>query len=219
MVSALIPATIRKIITLFIYREGGFVIMNNFRSLTIVVFILWVFLFLCTGIPIVKSEGSIGDRVIKVEGIKDLFQTGDFYIGGQPNLETLRLLKTQGVTLVVNLRTEAENKEFAVAAFTEETIIKELGLTYSAVPIGDKESYSPKTVGKIAETLKNNSGKTLIHCATGVRATNLWMAYLVRHRGQTLNDAVLVGKQMKFTFPVEDFLGSKVSFTTESTLK
>ncbi len=62
------------------------------------------------------NEASI-DSVYKVEGKKDLFRSTNFYLGGQPNLETLQWLKAQGVTTIVNLRSEKENKEFADMAF------------------------------------------------------------------------------------------------------
>ncbi len=159
------------------------------------------------------------DRVTKIEAIKDMFQTGDFFIGGQPSLETLRWLKSQGVTLVVNLRMESENREFATASYNEENLAKEMGLTYSPIPVGDKDSYSPKTLDRLAQAIKANNGKTLIHCATGVRATHLWMAYLVHYRACRLNDAVAVGKQMKFTLPLEDFLGARISMTLDEAAK
>ncbi len=162
---------------------------------------------------------ATGDTVVKIANIKDLFQTGDVFIGGQPNLETLRWLKAQGVALVVNLRSEAENKEFASTSFTEESLVKEMGMTYLPLPVGEKDSYTPRTVDRLAEALSANSGKVLVHCASGVRATHLWMAYLVRHRSRSLNEVAAVGKQMKFTFPVEDFLGVKVSFSAENAAK
>jgi uncharacterized protein (TIGR01244 family) len=166
-----------------------------------------------------KPAEAALDRVVKVEAIKDLFQTGDFYIGGQPNLETLRWLRSQGMTLVINLRTENENKEFAAASFNEENMVKELGIAYCPIPVGEKDSYSPKTLDRFAQAIKANSGKALVHCASGGRATQLWMAYLVRYRAYALNDAVVIGKQMKFTLPVEDFLGARVSLTVEDTKK
>jgi uncharacterized protein (TIGR01244 family) len=156
---------------------------------------------------------------VKVEGFKDLFRTGDFFIAGQPTLEELRWLQSAGVTLVVNMRSEAENKEFTATAFSEEKVVKELGLAYALLPVGEKESFSPKTVDSFAALLSGTRGKVLLHCASAGRATNLWMAYLVRHRGFEINDAALVGRQMKFTLPFEDFLGSRILMRLEETEK
>jgi len=76
-----------------------------------------------------------------------------FYFGGQPTLETLRWLKPEGVTLVVNLRSEKENEDFAEAAFNEENLVKELGMDYVCIPLGDKASYCPHAVDIFAQTI------------------------------------------------------------------
>jgi uncharacterized protein (TIGR01244 family) len=146
----------------------------------------------------------------KVEGFANLFQTGDFFIAGQPTLEELRWFKSAGVTLVINIRSEAESKDFTATAFNEENIVKELGLAYALLPIREKESFSPRTVDSFAALLSANKGRVVLHCASAGRATNLWMAYLVRHRGFDVDDAALVGRQIKFTLPFEDFLGGRI---------
>jgi uncharacterized protein (TIGR01244 family) len=151
--------------------------------------------------------------VSKVEGVKDLFRTGDVYIGGQPTLETMRLLKSKGVALVVNVRSESENRDFAATGFLEEALVKELGLTYLSMPLGEKDSYTPRAVDRFAEAVQGARGGVFLHCTSGVRATNLWMAYLVRAKGSSLDAAVAVGRQMKFTLPLEDLLGARISMT------
>ena len=163
------------------------------------------------------AEDSALRTAVKVEGFKDLFHTGEFFIAGQPTLEELRWLRAAGVTLVVNIRSEAENKEFAATAFSEESLVKEMGLAYASLPVGGKESFSPRTVDGFAALLSGNKGQVLLHCASAGRATHLWMAYLVRHRGFEVNEAALVGRQMKFTLPFEDFLGGRIRMELEET--
>ncbi|MGB9006467.1 MAG: sulfur transferase domain-containing protein [Candidatus Aminicenantales bacterium] len=157
--------------------------------------------------------------VAKVEGFTNLFQAANIFIAGQPTLEELRWLKAAGVTLVVNIRSEAENKEFAATAFNEENMVKELGLAYASLPVGEKETFSPKTVDGFATLLAGKAGKVLLHCASAGRATHLWMAYLVRHCGFDVNEAALVGRQMKFNLPFEDFLGGRILMRLEETEK
>jgi len=165
-----------------------------------------------------KTAGETDlDQAVKVEDFKDVFQTGKFFIAGQPDMKIMQWMKSNGVTLVVNLRTEQENQEIASKGFAEANVIKELGMTYFLLPIGSKESYGPQSVDKLAEALKSADGKVLIHCASAGRATYLWMAYLVRYQGKTINQAADVGRMMKFTLPVEDFLGTKIYLTLEKT--
>jgi protein tyrosine phosphatase (PTP) superfamily phosphohydrolase (DUF442 family) len=153
------------------------------------------------------------DSVYKVEGKKDCFRSTNFYFGGQPTLETLRWLKSEGVTLVVNLRSEKENKDFAETAFNEENLVRELGMAYASIPLGDKASYRPQAVDSLALELKTHTGKAFIHCLSGGRASYMWVAYLVRHRGYSLDDAVAIAKRIKYPTTLEDLLGAKISLS------
>jgi len=171
--------------------------------------------FVLSPLAALAIEGSLNeapiDSVYKVEGKKDLYRSTNFYFGGQPNLETMRWLKSEGVTMVVNLRSEKENKDFAETAFNEENMARELGMAYVSVPLGERPSYRPQAVDTFALVLKAHTGKAFVHCLSGGRATYMWMAYLVRHRGYSLNDAVIIGKRMKYQTQLEDLLGSKIS--------
>jgi len=165
--------------------------------------------------PTAGRAGSLNEAVIdsvfKVEGKKDLFRSTSFYFGGQPTLETLQWLKGEGVTTVINLRSEKETKDFAETAFNEENVVKQLGMDYVSLPLGDKGTYRPHTVDTFALVLGARSGKAFIHCLSGGRVTYLWMAYLVRHRGYSLDDAAAIGRRMKYPTQLEELLGAKVS--------
>jgi protein tyrosine phosphatase (PTP) superfamily phosphohydrolase (DUF442 family) len=150
------------------------------------------------------------DSVYKVEGKKDIFRSTNFYFGGQSTLETLRWLKSEGVTLVVNLRSARENREFAETAFNEENLVHELGMGYASIPLGDRASYRPEAVDTFAVVLAGHSGKAFIHCLSGGRASYMWAAYLVRHRGYSLDDAVTIAKRIKYPTTLEDLLGESI---------
>jgi protein tyrosine phosphatase (PTP) superfamily phosphohydrolase (DUF442 family) len=173
----------------------------------------------CVIAPVVAMafEGPLSaapiDSVYKVEGKKDLFRSTNFYFGGQPTLETLRWLKSEGVTLVVNLRAAKENKDFAETAFSEENLVRELGMDYVSIPLGEKPSYRPQAVDTFAIVLKSHTGKAFIHCLSAGRVSYIWVAYLVRHRGYSLDDALTIGKRIKYPTTLEDLLGAKISAT------
>ncbi len=158
---------------------------------------------------VVLAGSCLGAQTLpvqKVEGLKDVFQHGKVLVAGQPSLEMLRTFKSQGVGLVVNLRDEKEVKDHATTGFQMEATVKELGMAYLWLPLGDKASYTPAVVEKLGQAMKGQTGKVLIHCASGGRATVLYMAHLVR-AGMPVEEALALGKQMKFTFPLEDLLG------------
>jgi uncharacterized protein (TIGR01244 family) len=153
------------------------------------------------------------DSVFKVDGKKDLFRSTNFYFGGQPTLEALRWLKSEGVTTVVNLRSDKENKEFTETAFNEKNIVEELGMSYVSIPMGERTSYRPQTVDTFALVLAAHTGKAFIHCMSGGRVTYLWIAYLVRHRGYSLDEAVTVGKRIKYPTYLDDLLGARITLS------
>ena len=168
-------------------------------------------------VAVLAFEGPLSaapiDSVYKVEGKKDLFRSTNFYFGGQPTLEILRWLKSEGVTLVVNLRSGKENKDFAETAFNEENVARELGMTYVSIPLGEKPSYRPQAVDTFALVLNAHEGKAFIHCLSAGRVSYMWVAYLVRHRGYPLDDALAIGKRMKYPTTLEDLLGAKISLS------
>ena len=135
-----------------------------------------------------------------VEVIKDfnyLYRYQNSYLGGQPTLETLKWLRSQGVNKIVNLRTENENNEFTSIAYHEETNAKELGFEYHCIPINGTKDYTPEKLDDFL-SLMNTNEKILIHCRTGVRVTHFFMAYLIKDKEYTINEAVEIGKDLRF---------------------
>ncbi len=144
-----------------------------------------------------------------IEGRKDLFQAGDFFFAGQPDEETFRWLASQGVTLVINLRTEKEITQHTEKHFNEDSLMQVMDMAYAAIPLGGDAGYPPAAVDRLAGLLKKHEGKTLIHCAGAGRVGHLWMAYLVKYRDYSIDDAIAIGKKIKFRFPLEELLDTR----------
>jgi len=139
----------------------------------------------------------------------------DMFVAGQPTEKALRDMKAQGVTTVVNLRTPVEMTRSV--KFDEPALVAQLGMKYVYLPVrGDTAyPYSPETVTKFAQAVRESKGKVLLHCTVGWRASHLWAAYLIEQRGVPLEDALanagainLGGRdpRMPGRQPVEDFL-------------
>lgn len=167
----------------------------------------------CLALPALLAAQTPPEAVTRLEGFKDVFRQGPVFVSGQPSLELLRALKGEGVTLVVNLRSEKEVREHAATGFQEEALVRELGMAYIAIPLGEKGTYAPAAVERLEQARRARPGKVLIHCASGGRATLLHMAYQVRVAGLSLDEAAAAGRQMAFTFPLEDLLGTRVAFS------
>ena len=143
----------------------------------------------------------------------------DLYIAGQPTEQGLRELKEQGVTTVVNLRTPEEMQRIK---FDEPALATSLGMKYIAIPMRGNAQfpYSPEAVTRFADALRSANGKVLLHCTVAWRASNLWMAYLIKERGVSVDSALASARAINLmddhrqgpgTMPVEDFLGRRIS--------
>jgi len=142
----------------------------------------------------------------------------DVFLAGQPTEKGLREARDRGVKVVVNLRTPEELKNIG---FDEPAVVSQLGMKYVYLPVrgNDQYPYSPETVAKFADALKNADGKVLLHCTIAWRASHLWAAYLIKMRGVPVETALANARainlmddhHMSAGMPVEDFLGAKLS--------
>ncbi|MFM9958908.1 MAG: rhodanese-like domain-containing protein [Phycisphaerales bacterium] len=107
---------------------------------------------------------------------------GEITLSGQPTESVLRELAGRGVKLIVNCRTP---NEMASVGFPMKSAAEGLGMKYVEIPLGGSEGYDPADVAALDETIKANAGTAHmhLHCASGGRAANLWMAYLIEKRG------------------------------------
>jgi len=161
--------------------------------------------------PVVEIDRThLPEAVTGVDGMeKGLFRDGRVYVGGQPTEKSLASLAGLGVKTVVNLRTPREMADRAQIPFDEAAEAARLGMEYVTIPIGGAEyPYAPQTVEQFAQVLERNPGPVLLHCRSGVRASYLWTAYLVRYGGLGLDAALARGKAMGISpDPLEQLLG------------
>ena len=118
--------------------------------------ILFIFSFLV--VSNLNAQDSI-DKTDTVEVIKDfnnLYRYQNFYLSGQPTLESLRWFKSQGVTKIINLRSEIENKEYSESAYNEEANARELGFEYHAIPVDGTKDYTPEKLEVFLSLINKN---------------------------------------------------------------
>lgn len=133
---------------------------------------------------------EIGD-----EPVIPVYADGDVFIGGQPSEAQLRELADRGVTLLINCRTAGEA---ASVPFSQSSLAKSLGMRFIEIPLGGDEGFAPEDVAALKAALEEareegrtsqGGGKVLLYCASGGRATTLWIAHLVVNGGLTLEAA------------------------------
>ncbi len=157
-------------------------------------------------------------RIENPEGVRsnNLFRAGPVYIAGQPDEQAFeRFVRENGVTVVVNLRTQREMDNPEHVPFDQPALLDRLGVEYVHIPLGgDDNPYTPAAVDTFAEALARHEGAALLHCAVAWRASHMWAAYLARHRGFSVSEAHRHGAAMLVDdTPFEMLLG--VQFVSE----
>lgn len=139
---------------------------------------------------------------------------GAMHIAGQPSESAFREFAANGVTTVINLRTQPEMDNRNQVPFDEAELLKELNVNYVHIPLGGPDTpYTPAAIDQFAKAVEEADGDILFHCTVAWRASHLWAAYLVKHKGYTLEDAIahadainLNGYKQPGKQPIELFL-------------
>ncbi len=148
-------------------------------------------------------------------------RAGPIYITGQPSEAAMRRMISEGVTVVINLRTPKEMDDRQQVPYDEAALLKELGVEYVHIPIGgDKFPASPAAVDRFAQALAAHQGKALLHCTVAWRASHLWAAYLIRHKGVEANKALADARFIVPGRPLfADFLDADIRLVPRNTGK
>jgi uncharacterized protein (TIGR01244 family) len=139
---------------------------------------------------------------------------GPLYVAGQPSEAALREMAAQGVNTVINLRTQREMDNRQQVPYDEAALAKELGLTYVHIPLGGPDTpYTPEAVETFARAFEGANSKVLLHCTVAWRASHMWAAYLVKHKGYTPEEAkrhgaaINLGGYSQGGSPIDGLLG------------
>lgn len=116
------------------------------------------------------------------------------YTAGQPSAQQLRQAAANGVTTVIDLRRPDEQRGYDEAAEAEQ-----LGLRYVRLPIGGAADITEANARTLDRILKQDSGKTLLHCASGNRVGALLALARARVDGASTGQALQLGRDAGLT--------------------
>ena len=162
----------------------------------------------------ILSQDSVSFPVkLDNNGFQDVFtQVDNIYISGQPTYEAFIKLKSEGVTTVINLRTQQEMDNREYVSFDEKALLDSLGMEYVHIPLGGPDTpYNNEALLKFADALDNSEGKVLLHCTVGRRASYMFAAYLIQFKSFSPNKAIEYAKAVNYgQWPLEGLLGKKM---------
>ncbi|MEG2981752.1 MAG: sulfur transferase domain-containing protein, partial [Stenotrophomonas sp.] len=99
-----------------------------------------------------------------------------------------------GVTTVIDLRKPDEDRGYDEAALAEQ-----LGLRYVRLPIAGAGDITVANARTLDRMLKQDGGKTLLHCASSNRAGALLSLIEARINGASVDDALKFGRDAGMT--------------------
>jgi protein tyrosine phosphatase (PTP) superfamily phosphohydrolase (DUF442 family) len=141
-----------------------------------------------------------GTRPGDVEGpftwgaVSNVTHVGRLWFAGQPDAETLRKAKENGLRVVLNLRDPAESE------WDERSAVEGLGMVYYNVPVQTTGPFTRESFSRIDALLEDHEeDQILIHCSSSNRAGGWYATYLVEKRGVSVDEALAIGRETGIT--------------------
>ncbi len=117
--------------------------------------------------------------------IRNFLRINDqFCTGGQPRLEHLEKLKSEGVKAIINLRQPSEHR-----AEEEENKARELGLRYFNIPVVYRDPKDEQVAAFLKITDDPENRPAFIHCTAAIRVGAFWLIRRVVRDGWTFSEA------------------------------
>lgn len=173
--------------------------------------VLGLLLFGIVSTSVARADNHAEAADIAAEFAGTFAREGNIIVSGQPTRAGLASAKSMGVSTIVNLRTPEEMEGEPDAA----DLAASLGMNHVSIPSGGTgHPYSPEAVDRFARAVENAEGNVLLHCRSGTRATHLWVAWLVKHRGVPFDEALARGRDIQFgSMPIEGYLEGEVDYS------
>ena len=114
---------------------------------------------------------------------KNAHVVGSIYLSGQFTPGDLTAIQAAGIKRVISLRNASELN------WNEKQVVEELDLEFQSVPFAQPDTLNDEVFDQICILLKDDSGKTLLHCGSASRVGGVWIAHRALNDGIPLEQA------------------------------
>lgn len=158
-----------------------------------------LFLLLATGfLPLAPALAETAPQVAASDLAAHLpnlmTPSASLLTSGQPDASAWALLKQQGVTTVVSLRSDQE-----MEGSDEPAQVAAHGMKYVHIPVAGAPAVTLTNAARLHDVLAQAQGKVLVHCASGNRAGALLAIDAAQSRHLGVEDAITYGKSAGLT--------------------
>jgi len=135
---------------------------------------------------------------------------GDIYFAAQPGAEDFAEFKELGVTTVIDLRDEGENRGLDEAA-----VLSDLKIEYHNPGFKSAPTLTDPIFRRVRDLMANKDNQPLlVHCASANRVGAVWLAHRVLDHGvpydKALEEAKAIGmKPEAYEARVKEYIDSK----------
>jgi protein tyrosine phosphatase (PTP) superfamily phosphohydrolase (DUF442 family) len=144
------------------------------KSLGLLIIIIMFSMYSCSFPRKNNTNSSNLSNIVKSHDTKVF---GNLFLSGQPDIDSIKKLKKNGIDIIINLR---EPKELN---FNEAHIAKTNGLEYHNIPVFTGGNVNQSAIEQIAKIINDNfNKKILIHCRSGRRVSGFFAIFLNKHR-------------------------------------
>ncbi len=118
-------------------------------------------------------ESAAQVEVSELGGTRNVHRVGKLFLAGQFGPNDVEIIKTAGVEMVISLRSPGE------IFWDEKLTVEQSGLKFESFGFVGADALTDEIFAQVRQRLKNNQGKTLLHCGGADRVGAVWLAHRV----------------------------------------
>jgi uncharacterized protein (TIGR01244 family) len=136
------------------------------------------------------SDSAAKDGVTEFQMKNTAMPYENLITGGQPTKADLVKMAKQGVSLVINLRTQGE-----FDGYDEKKLVNDLGMKYLVIPVNGARGINNTNAELLHRALSQSKGTVLLHCASSNRVGGLLGLKASLFEKASNEEAILLGKK------------------------